>query len=189
MIGPELSIIDKSGVEYPLGRNNLFIWDFSEIDKFCKENCLMSRSLKMWYKRLGHNKFTDLSKLVEHFEGMHISNSSVDVCEICELNKAKKQPTPKNCTRAQAVLDIVHTDIIGPITPEAEDGHKYAIGFVDSFSRYVRVYFMKSRDETLEKFQQFCADVGQPLTSVSDDAKEYIANDFKKFARAVESGG
>ena len=42
---------------------------------------------------------------------------------------------------------------------------------------------MKSRDETLEKFQQICADVGQPLTLVSDGAKEYISNDFKKFAR------
>ena len=42
---------------------------------------------------------------------------------------------------------------------------------------------MKSRDETLEKFQQCCADVGQTLTLVSNGAKEYISNDFKKFAR------
>ena len=185
LIGPELSIIDKSGLEYPFRQEkSLFIWDFSEIDKTCKENCLVSSSLKMWHKRLGHNYFTDLSKLVEHVEGMRISDSSVDVCEICELNQAKKQPIAKDCTtRAQAVLDIVHTDSLGPITPEAVDGHKYAIEFVDSFSRYCRVYFKKSRDETLEKFQQFCADVGQPLTLVSDGAKEYISSDFKKFAR------
>ena len=105
---------------------------------------------------------------------MRISDSAVDVCEICELNKAKKQPIAKDCTTgAQAVLDIVHTDILGPITPEAVDAHKYVIGFVDSFNRYCRVYFMKSRDETLEKFQHFYADVGQPLTLVSDGAKEY----------------
>ena len=42
---------------------------------------------------------------------------------------------------------------------------------------------MKSRDETLQKFQHFCADVGQPLTLVSDSAKEYKSNDFKKCAR------
>ena len=77
----------------------------------------------------------------------------------------------------------MHTDILGPITPKAVDGHKYAIGFVDSFSRYCRVYFMKSRNETLEKFQKFCADVGQALTLVSDGAKEYISSDFKKFSR------
>ena len=138
----------------------------------------------MWHKRLDHNNFTDLSKLVEHVEGIHISGSSVDVCEICEMNKATKQPIAKDCTtRAQAALDIVHTDILGPITPDAVDGHKHAVGFVDSFSRNCRVYFMKSRDEALENFQQFCADKGQPVTLVSDGAKEYIANDFKKFAR------
>ena len=126
----------------------------------------------MWHKRLGHNNFTDLSKLVAHVEEMRISDTSVDVCEICDLNKAKKQPLAKECTtRVQAVLDIVHTDILGPITPTAVDGHKYAIGFVDSFNKYCRVYFMKSRDETLEQIQKFCADVGQLLTLVSDGAK------------------
>ena len=94
LIGPELSINDESGLEYPFRQEkHLIIWNFSEVDKTCKENCLLSRkvascSLKMWHKRLGHNNFTDLSKLVEHVEGMRISVSSVDVCEICELNKA-----------------------------------------------------------------------------------------------------
>ena len=138
----------------------------------------------MCHKILGHNNFTDLSNLVEHVEGMRISDISVDVCDICELNKSKKQPIASDCTtRAKVVLDIVHTDILGPITPEAVDGHKYTIGFVNSLSRFCRVYFMKSINETLEKFQQFCADVGQPLTLVSNGAKEYIANDFKMFAR------
>ena len=92
LIGPEISIINKSGVEYPFRQEkNLFIWDLSEIDKTRKENCLLSSSLKLWHKRLGHNNFTDISKLVEHDEGMRISDSSIDVCEICELNKAKKQ--------------------------------------------------------------------------------------------------
>ena len=119
LIGAELSITDKNGVENSFRQEkNLFIWDFSDIDETCKENCLMFSSLKMWNKRLGHNNFTDPSKLVEHVKGMRISDSSVYVCEICELNKAKKQPKAKDCTtRTQAVLNIVHTDILGPITP------------------------------------------------------------------------
>ena len=189
LIGPELSIIDKSGVEYPLRQEkNLFIWDFSEIDKTCKETCLMSSSLKMWHKRLGQNNFTDLSKLVEHVEGMRISDSAVDVCEICELNKAKKQPIAKDCTtRAQAVLDIVHTDILGPIIPEAVVGHKYAIGFVDSFSRYCRIYFMKSRDETLEKFQQknYLACSSRPdIASAANFLSSFVENPGEKHWKA-----
>ena len=62
LIGPELSIIDKSGLEYPFRQEkNLFIWDFSEIDKTCKESCLLSSSLKMWHKRLGHNNLRTLA--------------------------------------------------------------------------------------------------------------------------------
>ena len=90
LIGPELSIIDKSGVEYPFRQEKIFFnWDFSEIDKTCQENCLLFSSLKLWHKGFGHNSFTDLSRLVEHVEGKPISDGSVDVCEICELNKAK----------------------------------------------------------------------------------------------------
>ena len=110
MIGPELSIIDKSGVEYHLGRRK--ICSFGTLVKTCKKNFLLSSSLKMWHKRLGHNNFTDLSRLAEHVEEMRVSDSSVDVCEICELNKSKKQSIAKDCTtRAQAVLYIVRTDI------------------------------------------------------------------------------
>ena len=62
LIGPELSIIDKSGLEYPFRQEkNLFIWDFSEVDKTCKESCLLSSSLKMWHKRLGHNNLRTLT--------------------------------------------------------------------------------------------------------------------------------
>ena len=39
LIGLELSIIDKGGVEYPFRQEkNLFIWDFSEIDKTWQGN-------------------------------------------------------------------------------------------------------------------------------------------------------
>ena len=86
-------------------------------------------------------------------------------CEFCELNTSKKLPVSKICmTRAKEVLDIVHTDVLGKITPEVVVGHCYAIGFVDSFSRFSKVYFMKTRDEFLDKFKEFCADVGKPGT-------------------------
>ena len=53
-IGPELSIIDKRGVEYPFKQEKkLFICGFSEIDKNCKENYLLSSSLKNLAQKIG----------------------------------------------------------------------------------------------------------------------------------------
>ena len=101
-----------------------------------------------------------------------------------ELNKSKKQPVPKDCmTRAKETLDIVHTDVLRKISPEAVDGHCYAIGFVDSFSRFSKVYFMKTRDGVLDNFEQFCAYVGKPGTLVSDGGGEYISDEFKRYCR------
>ena len=86
-------------------------------------------------------------------------------------------------TRAKEILYIVHTEVLGKISPEAVDGHCYAIGFVDSFSRFSKVYFMKTRDEVLDKFKQFCADVGKPVTLFSDGGGENISNEFKRYCR------
>ena len=66
----------------------------------------------------------------------------------------------------------MHTDVQGKISPETVHGHYYAIGCVDSFSRFLKLYFMKTRDEVLAKFKQFCADVGKPLGLVSNGGGE-----------------
>ena len=90
----------------------------------------------------GHNNYEGLSHLEQNVEGMKISDFKYEICETCELNKTKKKPVLKDSyTRATKTLDIIHTDTLVPIDPIAEDGHRYAIGFVDSFSRYLRNIF------------------------------------------------
>ena len=100
------------------------------------------------------------------------------------LNKSKKQPVPKYCMkRAKENLDIVHTNVLRKISPEAVDGNCYVIGFVDSFSNFSKVYFIKTRDEVLDNFKQFCADDGKPGTLVYDGGGENISNEFKCYCR------
>ena len=67
------------------------------------------------------------------------------------------------------------------INPEAVDGHRYAIGLVDSFSSYQKVYFLK-RDDALEKF--VLADIGNPGTLVCDGAGEFNSNEIKQLYKA-----
>ena len=105
----------------------------------------MLSTLKQWHCRICHNNYKDSSHLEQHVEGMKISDFKINNFKTCELNKAKKKPVPKDCyTRATRTLDIVPTDILGPIDPIEEDGHRYAIGFLDSFSKKK---FMKTRNE------------------------------------------
>ena len=171
--------------------NNLFRWSAKFINhrtqenEFCNKQCLASSNLKLWHDRLGHNNFQDLIKLQYHV-GMQIdkNDSSGLKFDTCELNKAKRKAVPKDSVdRANNALDIVHVDILGPVTPVSVDNHRYAILFVDSFSKYSKVYFMKTRDECLQYFQELCADLGTPQTLVSDGAKEFSSTQFSRFCR------
>ena len=76
----------------------------------------------------------------QHVEGMKIGDFKIENCETCELNKEKKKTVPKDSyARATRTLDLF-TDILGPIDPIAEDGHRYSIGFVYSFSRSKKLF-------------------------------------------------
>ena len=48
--------------------------------------------------------------------GLKVNEHDLANCEICQLNKSKKLPVPRDSgTRASEVLEIVQTDILGPI--------------------------------------------------------------------------
>ena len=133
-----------------------------------------------WFKKLGGI----VKKMREYVVGMDVSENDMFVCEMCEVNKAKRRPVPNDCsTRAKETLDYVHYDVLGPVSPVSVDGHKYAIGFQDSYSRNSEVCFMKSSDEVAGKCEQYCADTGEPKVIVTDCAKEFVSVDVKTFCR------
>ena len=139
-----LEIRTKKGTIFPLEeRDSQFVW--KNIDyEVTSEQCNLANGdpLSLWHKRLGHNNVEDIYKLKDHAVGLKLSEHNLTNCEICQINKSKKLPVPKDsATRASEALEIVHTDILGPIQSEAVDGHRYAIGFVDSFGRYQKHFF------------------------------------------------
>jgi hypothetical protein len=53
------------------------------------------------------------------------------------------------------LLELIHTDVCGPMSMIAKGGFQYFITFTDDFSRYGYVYLMKHKSESLEKFKEF----------------------------------
>ena len=50
------------------------------------------------------------------------------------------------------LLEIIHTDVCGPMSVEARDGYRYFLTFTDDLRRYGYIYLMKQKSETFEKF-------------------------------------
>ena len=95
--------------------------------------------------------------------------------------------------RAKAIMELVHTDLVGPIEPPAREGFRYAISFVDDYSSATFVYFLKKKSDAPKALSKFLADARPfgPVRSMaidphlcpiqrlrSDNGGEFVSNQF-----------
>jgi hypothetical protein len=78
---------------------------------------------------------------------------SYETYEACLLGKMTKAPLIGFPERVSDLLELVHTDVCGPMSMTTRGGFQYFITFTDDFSRYGYVYLMKHKSETFEKFK------------------------------------
>ena len=82
------------------------------------------------------------------------------------------------------MLELIHSDVCGPISIQARGGYEYFITFTDDYSRFDYVYLMKWKSKTFEKFKEFRVEVENQLSKRikairSDRGGEYLLGDFK----------
>ena len=113
----------------------------------------------LWHRRLGHIGVKRMKKL--HVDGLleSLDYESLDACEPCLMGKMPKTPFSGTMERAIDLLEIIHTDVCGPMSVEARDGYRYFLTFTDDLSRYGYIYLMKHKSETFEKFKEFQSEV------------------------------
>ena len=61
-----------------------------------------------------------------------------------------KQSFPNNDNRAKGVLDIMHSDVCGPMLVASISGYVYYVSFIDDYSRKTWIYLLKTKNEVLE---------------------------------------
>lgn len=81
------------------------------------------------------------------------------VCKGGALGNNTKRPFGSNASRPKEILDLIHSDVCGPMTPNLLGGQLYYVTFIDDCSRKTWVYLMKSKDEVFTKFQEFNVEV------------------------------
>ncbi|TYJ96374.1 gag/pol protein [Cucumis melo var. makuwa] len=61
--------------------------------------------------------------------------------------------------RAKTPLELVHSDLCGPMNVKARGGYEYFISFIDDYSRYDHVYLIQNKSDSFEKFKEYKAEV------------------------------
>ena len=120
-----------------------------------------------------------------HADGLleSLDYESLSACEPCLMGKMTKTPFSGTMERATDVLEIIHTDLCGPMSVEARGGYHYVLTLTDDLSRYGYIYLMKHKSETFEKFIEFQNEVENQRDRKikflrSDHGGEYLSHEF-----------
>ena len=118
-----------------------------------------SNQIYLWHCRLGHINEKRISKLYKDGYLDKFDFESYEECEPCLIGKMTKAPFTGIGERATERLELIHSDVCGPMRTMARGGFYYFITFTDDFSRYGYVYLMKNKSESFEKFKEYKAEV------------------------------
>ncbi|KAF1318037.1 Integrase catalytic core protein, partial [Globisporangium splendens] len=141
------------------------------------------------HAKLGHipyKRYQHLRTMADGLPAITNDDAVEEICEGCCMGKMAADNFPRhpaNKVKTQRVLELVHTDVMGPMQTKTPGGCLYAIVFVDDYSRHVSVYFMKKKSEALDKFKIFKSEL-ENLTDCkikrlrSDNGGEYTSKRF-----------
>ena len=107
----------------------------------------------------GHINSNRIQRLIKDGLLEPLDFNGYPVCESCLKGKITKQPFNAKGIRAQKLLELVHSDVCGPMSIQARGGYEYFITFTNDYSRFGYVYLMKRKSEAFEKFKEFKAEV------------------------------
>uniref|UniRef100_A0A2N9EKE5 Integrase catalytic domain-containing protein n=1 Tax=Fagus sylvatica TaxID=28930 RepID=A0A2N9EKE5_FAGSY len=146
-------------------------------------DCNMTINSSTWHARLGHIGKDRMARLAR--EGLLGPLAKVDlpICEPCLAGKACRKPFGK-AVRATQPLELIHSDICGPMNVKARHGASYFLTFIDDYTRYGYVQLIAHRYEALDCFKRFVAEVeNQHEKSLkalrTDRGREYLSDQFK----------
>ncbi len=128
---------------------NLYLLDVN----LCKNMAHIANSLEegamLWHERLDHLNKASLKKLNAMVDGMNLKEVPLHrICEGCVKGKHQITSFPKDeLMRASQLLEIVHTNVCGPMRITSHGGAQYFLAFIDDFSRKTHVYLLKAKGE------------------------------------------
>src|SRR6056297_4036939 len=153
-------VIKKGDTCLPIRKvDNMYMLDYYYGES--REEANVVYSPELWHQRFGHMNYEYLRQMGE-IDGTGVPKGikKPGVCGTCERAKRTKMSfSAKSRERAKEPLELVHTDVLGPIEVESLGGARYAIGFTDDYTRWRVVYPMKHKSESFDCLKRYIKDI------------------------------
>ena len=157
-------------------------------------------SLQTWHERLAHVHTKGIASMIQNnvVSGINVPKSDLHrttkeepncnsvTCAACVYGKATRAVIPKvrSTGRALFPLDLVHSDICGPLEIQSIGGAKYFITFIDDHTNWSVVYPMSKKSDTFHYFKIFAqlahTHTGRKIKVLrTDRGGEYLSKEFE----------
>ncbi|GJW87365.1 retrovirus-related pol polyprotein from transposon TNT 1-94 [Tanacetum coccineum] len=158
---------------------------------FSTKMVLINKNLKeseLWHLRYGHlkHKGFQLSKSKEMVFYLPSNVSLKQVCKGCVLGRQTRSLFQvRKSKRAEDLLELVHSDLCGPMRTNSLAESRYFLLFTDDYSRMSWVY-LKLKFETFELFKNFKALVEKQTRKNlkvlrTDRGGEFLSKEFAAY--------
>ena len=172
-------IRNKTNGLYQLGVNPVI-----EANHVASEN-----EIKLWHRRYGHLHYKGLNHLSRkrRVKGLPDIGVLSEVCAECLAGRQHRAPFPaKSENRAKHQLELVHSDLVGPLPKPSLHGSRYICVFTNDYSGKSWVYFLRAKSEAFEKFRVFRElaekEIGRDLKMLrTDRGGEFLSSDFNHY--------
>jgi transposase InsO family protein len=148
----------------------------------------VTTSLHTWHQHMGHMSYATLKAHgPSAVKGMDLSSSIMDIptiCHGCKLGKSTHKPFPGSNKSTSRILEIVHSNLAGPMQTKSIQGSSYIATFIDDHSYHVVIYFLKTKNQFVAALQKFLSWAKTQMSNKmctlhSDRGGKYMAANVK----------
>ncbi|MCH85501.1 retrovirus-related pol polyprotein from transposon tnt 1-94 [Trifolium medium] len=171
-----------------MSKNRMYVITAPMIIPMCLKTT-KQESTQLWHDKYGHLSFKGLNTLSrkQMVNGLPELEEIEENCADCLSGKQHRDTVPKQANwRASMKLELIHSDICGPITPQSNGGNRYFMTLTDDYSRKTWSYILKEKSNAFEVLKNFKALVEKEtgcsiLCLRTDRGGEYTSNEFNEF--------
>lgn len=149
-------------------------------------------SSNTWHRRLGHLNSTSLRKMkngaAEGVSYTDTANIDKSKCTVCCEGKQARLAFQQSLTNTKDALEVIHSDVCGPMENLSIGGSRYYVLFDDDYSRMAFIYFMKTKSEVFNFFKEFQSMVEKQKDRKikilrTDNGGEFCSQDFERYLK------
>ena len=140
-------------------------------------------TLQLWHEKLAHQNINQVRHVLRDLQ-IPFDDDKEFFCEGCMYGKQHREPFKLSQSKTTCVLELVSTDVCGPMQQQSIGGSRYFLLLKDNFSHFRKVYFMKEKSE-VSKFlkiylQEVETETGNRVKVLrSDNGLEFMNRDVQ----------